>query len=129
MPQLVHERPRSSVPTNGGGSSSERVAGSSLDSHADSGKEHRSSAADQAAVSKLSALLEADPVNLAEVGDTIRANPALESLILKLCESLALTLGVPVCSAEEAAIVLGRDRLRILVRAWFSASLVRGYGE
>ncbi len=118
MPQVLQERPRSLALTNAESSSPERGATSVLQPHADSGHGYPSMPADEAAVSKLNTLLEADPVNLAEVGDAIRAYPALESLILQLCESLALTFGVPVCSAEEAAIVLGKDRLRILVRAW-----------
>lgn len=123
MPQALQERPRNSAPTNAASSSPERAAGPTLDSHADSEHGHASGVADPAAVSKLNTLLEADPVNLAEVGDAIRAHPALESLILELCESLALTLGFSVCSAEEAAIVLGKDRLRILARSWSTMQL------
>lgn len=120
MPQALQERPRSSAVTSAGSASPEGADASTLVQHSDAGLGYPSIPAQQAAVSKLTMLLEADPVSLAAVGDAIRAHPALETSILQLCESLALTFGVPVGSAEEAAIVLGKDRLRILVRAWSS---------
>jgi hypothetical protein len=63
-------------------------------------------------------LLHADAVDLRDVGDAIRVHPGLESLVLELCEFLALSPGVPVASVEEAVIVLGTDRLRTVVHAW-----------
>jgi hypothetical protein len=73
-----------------------------------------------ATASDLIRLLDADAVDLRDVGDAIRVHPELESLVLKLCDFLALSPGVPVSSVEEAAIVLGKDRLRIVLRAWFA---------
>jgi HDOD domain len=63
-------------------------------------------------------MLEADAVDLRDVGDAIRIQPELEVLVLNLCNSLALSPGVPVSNAEEAVIVMGKDRLRIVVQAW-----------
>jgi hypothetical protein len=79
-----------------------------------------------AAAPDLIKLLAADAVDLREVGDAIRAHPELESLVLRLCDLLALSPGVPVSSVEEASIVLGKDRLRIVVHVW---SLNRWKGD
>jgi hypothetical protein len=72
----------------------------------------------RAAAADLRRLLDADAVDLRSVGDAIRIHPELESLILKLCDLLVLTSEDPASSVEEAAIVLGKERLRIVVQAW-----------
>ena len=125
MPQALQDWPSNATLANNGSSRSHRRDASIVDGRSNSADAHLPIASQRGAVSKLTMLLEADPLDLTHVGDAIRAHPDLESLILKVCDSLALTLGFPVCGAEEAAIVLGRDRLRILVRAWSA----RQFGE
>lgn len=130
MPQALQSRPSNSLHPRDGNSRSHTARGSAADypdapqldclSNLTSSATPATSAsaAHRAAVSKLTTLLEADPVALADIGEAIRAHADLESLVMRLCGSLALTCGIPVSSVEEAAIVLGKDRLNILVRAW-----------
>jgi len=70
------------------------------------------------AAARLNNLLGAGPVDLTRVSDEIRANADLETLIMKLTASLVLSPEVAATSIEEAAVVLGTYRLRVLVRAW-----------
>jgi len=66
----------------------------------------------------LNSLLEAEPVDLGHISDEIRVHPELEELVIRLSGSLALAPGNSVSSIEEAVIVLGTDRLRVVVRMW-----------
>ncbi|HXZ11156.1 MAG TPA: hypothetical protein VEG64_02080 [Candidatus Sulfotelmatobacter sp.] len=66
----------------------------------------------------LDALLTAELVDLRQVTERIRQQPGFEQLVLRLSTSLALSPDVPPTTVEEAAIVLGTDRLRVLTYAW-----------
>jgi hypothetical protein len=78
-----------------------------------------------AAEARIATLLDSDAIDLTGISDAIRERPGLQELVLALSESLALAPGKPAGTVEEAAIVLGKNRLRILVRAW---SLARNRG-
>jgi hypothetical protein len=118
MSQAVCSQPRSSVQTKNAPSQPDTSIVPTVARNGNSAHRQPSQGARSAAASDLTRLLDADAVDLRDVGDAIRIHPELESLVLKLCEFLALSPGVPVSSAEEAAIVLGKDRLRIVVHAW-----------
>jgi hypothetical protein len=70
------------------------------------------------ALARLAALLSRDPIELRGVAEAIRDCSELESFILRVCASLVLAAELPSASLEEAAILLGADRLRVLVQAW-----------
>jgi hypothetical protein len=55
---------------------------------------------------------------LARVGREIRTHRDLEALILRLAASLVLSAGSIALTIEEAAVVLGTDRLRVLIYMW-----------
>jgi len=74
-------------------------------------------------IAALHHLLLAEPVNLRQLSDEIRAYPDLEGMIMKLGGSLTLPLDIPPCTVEEATIALGTDRLRVLV---YALSLLKG---
>jgi len=66
----------------------------------------------------LDALLTADLIDLRRVSEAIRQEPGFELLVMRLSASLALSPDVSPTTVEEAAVVLGTDRLRVLVYAW-----------
>jgi hypothetical protein len=118
MSQAVRSELRSSVRTKNGHSQPAGSACSTIARNGGSVRSQRSQDARRATAVDLTRLLDAGTVDLRGVGDAIRVHPELESLVLKLCELLVLSPGVAVASAEEAAIVLGTDRLRTVVHAW-----------
>jgi HD-like signal output (HDOD) protein len=67
---------------------------------------------------ELDSLFCAQPVDLKRVSEAVRARPDLEALVLRLTDSLELSPDVPIATVEEAAVVLGRDRLRVLLHTW-----------
>lgn len=66
-------------------------------------------------------LLISAPIDLSGISDEIRRHPDLESLILRLGVSLALSPDEPLNTVEEAVVVLGTTRLRVLIDLWSSA--------
>jgi hypothetical protein len=66
-------------------------------------------------------LLGSAPADLGRISDEIRSHPSLESLVTSFLGSLALSAEESVGSIEEATIVLGTDRLRVLVSIWLLA--------
>jgi len=71
-----------------------------------------------ASVVRLTRILNADPVDLARVSEEIRGQPGLEALVLRLAASLVLSEEGSILKLEEAAVVLGTDRLRVLTHMW-----------
>jgi len=67
---------------------------------------------------ELENLLAASPVDLKRVGDAVRAHPDFEALVLRLAVSLALSEDIPPATVEEAVVVLGTTRMRVLVHLW-----------
>jgi len=63
----------------------------------------------------LNVLLGQSPVELRKVGNVIRTDPSLSSQVLRLCNSALFGLRHRVISIEQAAILLGTERLRTLV--------------
>ncbi|SRR5258708_6454041 len=63
----------------------------------------------------LNALLSAATVDLKKVGNVIRTDPSLSAQVLRLCNSALFGLRRRVLSIEQAAILLGTERLRTLV--------------
>jgi len=118
MSQAVCSQPRSAVQFKNAPLQPDASIVSTAARNGNSAHSQPSRGARSAAASDLNRLLDADAVDLRDVGDAVRIHPELEALILKLCDFLALSPGVPVASVEEAAIVLGKDRLRIVVHAW-----------
>lgn len=66
----------------------------------------------------ITALLALDTIELCRICDEIRLHSALEALVMRLSHSLLLSPDLPPASIEGAAILLGVDRLRVLVYAW-----------
>jgi HD-like signal output (HDOD) protein len=66
-------------------------------------------------VMDLNALLGSPTVDLKKVGKVIRTDPSLSSQVLRLCNSALFGLRRRVLSIEQAAILLGTERLRTLV--------------
>src|SRR5579885_105886 len=63
----------------------------------------------------LTALLNKQAVDLKKVGNVIRTYPSLSAQVLRLCNSALFGLRRRVLSIEQAAILLGTERLRTLV--------------
>jgi putative nucleotidyltransferase with HDIG domain len=63
----------------------------------------------------LTALLNKQAVDLKKVGNVIRTDPSLSAQVLRLCNSALFGLRRRVLSIEQAAILLGTERLRTLV--------------
>lgn len=66
-------------------------------------------------VFELNTLLSSASVDLKRVGKVIRNDPRLSAQVLRLCNSALFTLRRRVLSIEEAAILMGSERLRTLV--------------
>jgi hypothetical protein len=67
---------------------------------------------------ELENLLAASPVDLKRVGDAVRARPDFAALVLRLAISLALSEDIPPATIEEAVVVLGTIRMRVLLHLW-----------
>jgi putative nucleotidyltransferase with HDIG domain len=65
----------------------------------------------------LNALLSNASVDLKKVGSVIRTDPSLSAQVLRLCNSALFGLRRRVISIEQAAVLLGTERLRTLVLA------------
>jgi putative nucleotidyltransferase with HDIG domain len=65
----------------------------------------------------LNALLSSTSVDLKKVGAVIRTDPSLSAQVLRLCNSALFGLRRRVISIEQAAVLLGTERLRTLVLA------------
>jgi putative nucleotidyltransferase with HDIG domain len=65
----------------------------------------------------LNALLGSASVDLKKVGAVIRTDPSLSAQVLRLCNSALFGLRRRVISIEQAAVMLGTERLRTLVLA------------
>jgi putative nucleotidyltransferase with HDIG domain len=63
----------------------------------------------------LNALLSSASVDLKKVGAVIRTDPSLSAQVLRLCNSALFGLRRRVISIEQAAVLLGTERLRTLV--------------
>jgi HD-like signal output (HDOD) protein len=63
----------------------------------------------------LNAMLSSPTVDLRKVGKIIRTDPILTSHVLRLCNSALFGLRHRVLSIEQAAVLLGTERLRTLV--------------
>ena len=118
MSQLVCGQPRSTDPAKNAFPHSESSTHSTADRNGNSVADRSSNGGRRAAAASLMRLLEADAVDLRNVGDAIRVHPELESLVLELCNLLVLAPEDPASSVEEAAIVLGKERLRTVVHVW-----------
>jgi hypothetical protein len=74
----------------------------------------------RSAAMKLFGLLSCDPLDLGRISDEIRSHPDLDARVMRITASLAFLPEGYASSVEEAAVALGRDRLRILVDMWSS---------
>jgi hypothetical protein len=72
---------------------------------------------------RLETLLTADVVELKRVCDEIHSVPPLANLIVKLGGSLGSYPSASPATVEEAIVLLGTSRLRVLVDAWPFSSL------
>ncbi len=66
-------------------------------------------------VLELNTLLSASSVDLKRVGKVIRSDPSLSAHVLRMCNSALFNLRRRVLSIEEAAVLMGAERLRTLV--------------
>ncbi|HUA01652.1 MAG TPA: HDOD domain-containing protein [Candidatus Aquilonibacter sp.] len=66
-------------------------------------------------IMQLNALLAASPVDLKKVSKIIRTDPGLTGQVLHLCNSALFGIRRRIFKVEEAAVLLGADRLRTLV--------------
>ncbi|HXX43503.1 MAG TPA: HDOD domain-containing protein [Candidatus Acidoferrales bacterium] len=69
-------------------------------------------------VCRINRLLGAEIVDLSRVAREIRSHPDLESLVLQMAVSLALSPARSLGTLEETVFVLGTDRLRVLLYTW-----------
>lgn len=68
--------------------------------------------------SRLEGLLRADVVDLRKVCEEIHSAPLLANLVAKLGGSVGASASSARATVEEAVVLLGADRLRVLVNAW-----------
>ena len=73
----------------------------------------------------LTDLLGAVPVDLARISEHIRSHTEISELMIRLAGSLLLS-GESTITIEEAAVMLGTDRLHVLACMW---SIIEQYGE
>ena len=73
----------------------------------------------------LTDLLAAVPVDLARISEHIRSHAEISELMIRLAGSLLLSAETTI-TIEDAAVMLGTDRLRVLARMW---SIIEEYGE
>jgi HD-like signal output (HDOD) protein len=66
-------------------------------------------------VFELNSLLTAPAVDLKRVAKVIRSDPAMSAQLIRMCNSALFSLRRRVLSIEEAAILMGSERLRTLV--------------
>jgi HD-like signal output (HDOD) protein len=66
-------------------------------------------------VLELNTLLSSPSVDLKRVGKVIRSDPSLSAHVLRMCNSALFNLRRRVLSIEEAAVLMGAERLRTLV--------------
>ena len=69
-------------------------------------------------VQRISRLLDAEAVDLDRVAQEIRSHSELESLVLRMAISLALSPVDSWRTLEDAVFALGGDRLRVLLYTW-----------
>jgi hypothetical protein len=75
-----------------------------------------SAAPDPAAL--LTTLLNAAPVDLCRVSEEMRAHPDLQALVMRLACYLSFSPDTVGTTIEESVVVVGTDRLRVLVYLW-----------
>ncbi|HEY6442125.1 MAG TPA: hypothetical protein VIY66_02160 [Candidatus Acidoferrales bacterium] len=73
----------------------------------------------------LTDLLGAVPVDLARISEHIRSHPEIADLIIRLAASLLLSADSSI-TIEDAAVMLGTDRLNVLASMW---SIMEKYDE
>jgi hypothetical protein len=66
----------------------------------------------------LTALLNAAPVDLCRVSEEMRTHPDLQALVVRLACCLSFSPDAAGPSIEESVVVVGTDRLRVLVYLW-----------
>ena len=66
----------------------------------------------------LTTLLSAAPVDLCRVSEAMRAHPDLQALVVKLACYLSFSPDTSGTTVEESVVVVGTDRLRVLVYLW-----------
>jgi hypothetical protein len=66
----------------------------------------------------LTVLLNAAPVDLCRVSEEMRAHPDLQALVMRLACYLSFSPDTVGTTIEEAVVVVGTDRLRVLVYLW-----------
>ncbi len=69
-------------------------------------------------VQRIMRLLESESIDLTRISEEIRAHPDLESLVLRMAVSLSLSPVDSYRNLDEAVVVLGADRLRVLLYTW-----------
>ena len=69
-------------------------------------------------VDSLNALLESAPIDLAAISEEIRRRPELEAQVVRLGRSLGLSSDETVNCVEDAVVVLGAQRLRVVIDLW-----------
>lgn len=77
-------------------------------------------------VFELDSLLGDTPVNLRQVGEVIRTDPSLSAQVIRMCNSALLGCREKVKTIKHAVILLGTERLRMLV---LTCSLVESMGD
>src|ERR1700723_3829723 len=86
-----------------------------------SGWSSQSPTVSQNTASRLGSLLDDGAMDLAQISDAIRACPDFERLGLRRSNSLNLSFEPRIVNVEEAAVILGKDRLKVLLETWSHA--------
>ena len=102
---------------------SKEISNLNSQSQTSSGSEAGAEKGSPQATARLNSLLVSDPIDLAGISDEIRRCPGLEGLVLRLGASLVLSPDEPLNTIEEAVVVLGTSRLRVLIDLWSSPNL------
>lgn len=82
------------------------------------GRPHITSPDTPEPVLRINRLLDAEAVDLSRIGQEIRSQPELDSLVMRMATSLALSPADSVQTLEEAVVVMGTDRLRVVLYMW-----------
>lgn len=83
----------------------------------------------RAVAARLSVLLEQATIDLGEISTAIRMCPEFEQLVLHTSDSPGFSLGIPTPGIEDAVVVLGKNRLKILLGIWLSGHTLESAEE
>lgn len=119
MPPVMEDRANSEVPEQETGTSRQtRLTSTATFPENLSSRPLLTAPVSQDMASRLGSLLDDAAMDLTQISDAIRACPEFEKLVLRRSNSLNLSIDTSIVRVEEAAVILGKDRLKILLETW-----------